>query len=71
MSKELTEFEEEVYSFIKKRRKILTSNIPLRMMGAIPNLKNKDLVEVIKRRTSPWSSRKRKFVKVKEEGGQQ
>ncbi|MFQ6081723.1 MAG: hypothetical protein ACE5OW_08655 [Candidatus Bathyarchaeia archaeon] len=71
MSKELTDFEREVYGFIKKRGEVLTSNIPLKMMGAVPNLKNKGLVEVIKRRTSPWGSKKRKFVKVKEGNGRQ
>ena len=64
LSKELTEFEREVYEFIKKRGELLTTNMPARMMGAIPNLKNKGLVEVFKRRTSPWGSKKRKFVKV-------
>lgn len=68
MSKELTDFEREVYGFVKKRGEMLTSNMPLRMMGAIPNLKNKGLVEVIKRRTSPWNPKKRKFVKVREAG---
>jgi hypothetical protein len=71
LSKELTDFEKEVYSFIKKRGKMLTSNIPPRMIGAIPNLKNEGLVELIKRHTSPWSSKKRKFVKFKEGNGQQ
>lgn len=65
MSEGLTEFEREVYNFIKERGEILTSNIPPRMMGAVPTLKNKGLVEVYKRRTSPWGSKKRKFVKAK------
>ncbi len=66
MSKGLTDVEKEVYSFLKKRGEVLTSNIPMKMMGAVPNLKNKGLVEIIKRQTSPWGSKKRKFVKVKE-----
>ena len=65
MSKELTEFEKDVYDFIKKRGELLTTNIPVKMMGAIPNLKNKGLVEVFKKRTSSWSSKKKKFVKAK------
>jgi hypothetical protein len=36
------------------------------MWGAIPNLKNKGLVEVFKRYTSYFKSRKKKFVKIKE-----
>jgi hypothetical protein len=67
----LTAFEREVYSFIKKRGELLTTNMPVRMRVAVPNLRNKGLVEVFKRRTSPWGSKKRKFVKVKEDNGQQ
>jgi hypothetical protein len=69
LSKELTAFEREVYTFIKKRGEILTTNMPVRMRGAVPNLRNKGLVEVFKRRTSPWGSKKKKFVKVKEGNG--
>ena len=65
--KEMTDFERETYTFIKRRGELLTSNIPVRMMGALPNLKNKGLIEVFKKRTSPLSSKKRKFVKAKEE----
>lgn len=64
MSMELTDFEREVYEFIRKHGALLTTNIPAKMRGAIPNLKNKGLVEVFKRRTSLWSSKKRKFVKA-------
>jgi len=64
LSKELTDFEREVYRFIKRRGELLTTNIPVRMMGSIPNLKNKGLIDVFKRRTSPWGSKKRKFVRV-------
>ena len=66
MSKGLTEFEKEVYSFIKERGEMLTSNMPRKMMGAVPRLKNKGLVEVYKKRTTHWGSKKRKFVGVKE-----
>ena len=71
MSEELTEFEREVYNFIKEQGETPTSSIPPRMMGAIPTLKNKGLVEVYKKHTSPWSSKKRKFVKAKEDKSQQ
>lgn len=66
MSEELTKFEREVYEFIRKHEALLTTNIPAKMRGAIPNLKNRGLVEVFKRRTSLWSSKKRKFVKAHE-----
>ncbi len=64
-SDSLTEFEKEVYDFIKKRGEMLTSNIPTRMSGAIPNLKNKGAIEVFKKRTSRWAPKKRKFVRIK------
>jgi hypothetical protein len=64
MSKGLTEFEKVVYSFIEERGELLTSNIPRKMMGAVPHLKNKGLVEVYKKTTTRWGSKKRKFVRV-------
>jgi len=64
LSIELTDFEREVYEFIKKHGELLTTNIPSRMIGAIPNLKNKGLIEVHKRVTGRWTSKKRKFVKA-------
>lgn len=63
----LTRFEREVYEFIKKRGEIKTSDIPPKMGGAIPNLIRKGLIEVYKRETSLWRSKKSKFVRVKEE----
>lgn len=64
LSKGLTEFEKEVHRFIKERGELLTSNIPQKMMGAVPHLKNRRLVEVYKKLTTPWGSKKRKFVRV-------
>lgn len=66
LSEGLTEFEKEVYSFIKERGEVLTSNMPPKMMGAVPHLKNRGLVEVYKKLTTHWGSKKRKFVRVKE-----
>ena len=63
----LTRFEREVYEFIKKRGEIKTSDIPPKMGGAIPNLIRKGLIEIYKRETSLWRSKKSKFVRVKEE----
>ena len=65
--KKLTDFEEKVYIFIKKHGELLTTKIPVRMMGAIPSLKNKGFVKIFKRRTSLWGQKKRKFVKIKEQ----
>jgi len=60
----LTRFEKEVYDFIKERGEMLTSNLPTRTSGAIPNLKNKGVIEVFKKRISRRAPRKRKFVRV-------
>lgn len=70
MSENLTEFEKEVYDFVKERGEMLTTSMPSRMSGAIPNLENKGVIEVYKKTTSRWSAKKRKFITIKEnEGG--
>jgi len=66
VSEGLTKLEREVYELIKNSGEIMTTSIPPKLRGAIPNLINKGLVEVYKRHTSPWSSKKRKFLRVKE-----
>lgn len=66
MSNDLTPLEREVYELIKKSGEILTTNVPSKMRGIIPNLINKGLIEVYKRRTSQWSPKKRKFLRAKE-----
>jgi hypothetical protein len=65
MPDRLTDFEKEVYNFVKRQGEILTSNMPTRMSGAIPSLENKGVVEVFKKSTSIWASRKRRFVRIK------
>jgi hypothetical protein len=63
---ELTDIEKEAYNVIKEAGEIQTTNLPdKRMWGAIPNLKNMGLVEVFKKYTSYFKSRKKKFVKIK------
>jgi len=65
----LTDFEREVYGFIRERGEVLTSEIPPRMMGAVPNLKNRGLVEVYRRPTTRWASKKRTFIRATEKQG--
>ena len=60
----LTTFEKTVLAFIEEHGELLTSDLPPRMMGAVPNLKNWGLVAVYKRRVTIWASKKRKFVRV-------
>jgi len=62
----LTPLEREVFELIKRTGEIMTMNVPSRMRGVIPSLVNKDLIEVVKRRTSPWRPKKKKFLRVKE-----
>ena len=63
--KELSGIEKKTYDFIKGAGEIQTTNLPKRMWGAIPNLKNMGLIEVFKKYTSYFKSRKKKFVKIK------
>jgi len=65
MSDNLTEFEKDVYDFVKGRGEVLTSNVPARMSGVVSNLKNKRVIEVFKKSTCRWASRKRKFVRIR------
>ena len=61
----LSEMEKRTYNFIKNVGEIQTTNLPKRMWGVIPNLKNKGLIEVFKKYTSYFRSRKKKFVRIK------
>ena len=64
MSMKLTEFEKKVYDFIKERDEMIVSNVPKNMSGAIPNLINAGLLESYRKPTSPWTSKKKTFVKA-------
>lgn len=65
--RKLSAMEKKTYNYIKDAGEIQTTNLPKQMWGAIPNLKNVGLVEVIKKYTSYFKSRKKKFVKIKNE----
>ncbi|MEJ2281498.1 MAG: hypothetical protein P8X97_06260 [Candidatus Bathyarchaeota archaeon] len=60
----LTEFENKVFELIKNQGELQISNIPKRMLGAIPNLKNAGLVKTFKKPTTKWASKKHTFVKA-------
>ena len=66
MSK-LTEFESKVLDFIKVQGEVQISNLPMRMLGTIPKLKNTGLVDTFRKKTTPWASKKQKFVKALDE----
>jgi hypothetical protein len=61
----LSGIQKQTYNFIKNAGEVQTTNLPKRMWGAVPNLKNKGLVEVFKKYTSYFRSRKKKFVRIK------
>ena len=63
MSK-LTKFEKKVYDFIKEQGEVQISNMPKKMWGAILNIKNAGLIKTYKKPTTPWASKKKKFVKA-------
>lgn len=64
--RELTEIEQKTYNYIKAVGEIQTSNLPnKRMSGAIPNLKNMGLVEVFRKYTSFFKTKKKKYVRIK------
>ena len=58
--------EQKTYDLIKEMGEIQTTNLPdKRMWGTIPSLKNRGLVEVFKKYTSFFRSKKKKFVRIK------
>lgn len=65
--KGLSGIEKKAYKFIKDAGEVQTTNLPKRMWGAIPNLENMGFVEVFKKYTSYFRSRKKKFVKLRTE----
>jgi hypothetical protein len=62
----LGETEKKTYSFIKNAGEVQTTNLPKQMWGAVPSLKNKGLIEIFKKYTSYFRSRKKKFVRVRD-----
>jgi hypothetical protein len=66
MSK-LTKFEKKVFDLIKGQGEIQISDLPMRMHGAIPKLKNNGLIKTYRKPTTPWASKKHTFVKILEE----
>lgn len=58
--------ERDLYEFIRRHGEVMTSNLPPKMMGALPRLIKRGLVVIYKKPTMPWSEKKRKFVAVKE-----
>jgi len=61
----LSEIERKTYNFIKRTGETQPKNMPDRkMIGAISTLRAKGLVTIVKRYTSSFRKRKKKFVRV-------
>jgi len=60
----ITAYEKEVFEFIKKSGETQVSNLPKMMWGAIPNLKNANLVKTYKKTIIPWATKKHTFVEA-------
>ena len=63
MSRKLTDFEKQVYDFIREHDEMIVSNVPKHMSGAIPNLINAGILKTFKKPTTQWASKKKLFVK--------
>jgi hypothetical protein len=61
-----TDFEKQVYDYIKEQGEVLVHNLPKKMMGAIPGLKNAGFLKTYRKPTNPWASKKQTFVKALE-----
>lgn len=66
MEESLSQVEKEAYEFIKIRGEVMTKQVPGNLSGAISQLINKDMVEIVKRKVSPFKEKKLKFVRLKD-----
>lgn len=64
MSKEMSELEQQTYDYIKERGELIVTNVPKNMMGAIPHLKNKGLLETYRKHATQWAKQKKTYVKA-------
>jgi len=64
MEESLSQVEKEAYEFIKIRGEVMTRQFPRNLSGAVTQLINKGLVEIIKRQVSPFKEKKLKFVRL-------
>ena len=66
MLESLTRIEREVYELVLRAGELMAKDIPLKKAGVVPSLVRKGLLEVYKKQVSPMSSKKHKYLKVKE-----
>ncbi|MGD2200255.1 MAG: hypothetical protein PVJ38_01320 [Candidatus Bathyarchaeota archaeon] len=64
MTESLSDVERTVYELISRAGEIMAKDIPSKMAGAVPSLKNKGLVEVYKKPASLVSRKKQTFIRV-------
>jgi uncharacterized membrane protein len=66
MAEELPTVEKQAYEFIEARGVVTTKQMPRALSGAVTQLERKGLVEIFKRRISPFSNKKAKHIRIKE-----
>ena len=65
MLESLSQIERAVYELILRAGDLMAKDIPFKMMGVIPSLKKKGLVEAYRRPATPGSRKKQTFLKAK------
>ncbi|MGD2142805.1 MAG: hypothetical protein PVH79_04940 [Candidatus Bathyarchaeota archaeon] len=66
MVEDLSAIERAVFELISRAGEIMAKDVPPKMAGAIPSLKHKGLVEVLRRPASLVSRKKQTYLRVKE-----
>ena len=65
MLESLSQIERAVYELILRAGDLMAKDVPFKMMGVIPRLKKKGLVEAYRRPATPGSRKKQTFLKAK------
>ena len=66
MLESLSKVEREVYDLILRTGEVMVGDIPSKKAGAIPSLVNKGLVEIEKRKINNQTTKKSKFVRIRD-----
>ena len=64
---ELSRIERDVYELILQAGELMAKYIPLKKAGVIAGLICKELIEVYRRRVSPSSEKRHKYLRVRDE----
>jgi len=66
MLESLSKIEREVYNLIFRTGEVMAKDIPSKMAGAVPSLVNKGLVKIDKRPVHNQTTRKCKFICIRD-----